>query len=346
MADPNLLNIADIAQRSNSAVDLKIAYSLYNSDSVWKDILWKTKKSLEYKGTRVTRGDQLPAMNWVDIDEDPQYVKGSTTPYTEKAFIIRNNIGSDRILTELDDLDSNPIEETFEMWKMGMVCDTNDVFFNGSVQRNDKEIPGLKWRVANGLIAQDMMVDANANISSSATKADSINFLAKLRLIASNAGTDGLKGWTIYCDAQGEIGLWTAVANAGPGAGFKTDEDAFGRKVDTILGAKVRVVGRRRDQVTRIIPVDEDAFGKSATVDTATVPGGGAGGAQTLNRTSFWLVRHEEGYFTGWQGAPLRLYPAGTNDTAIRNNWLIQWYGGYRTQNIRSVGRLYNCRLV
>lgn len=352
--DPNTMNIADYAMLYGSKVDKAIAYSLYkNTNSIFKDVMFKTRKTLQRQGARVTNGDQLPDMNWADVNEDPQIVKGSQAPYSESAWLIENVFKKPKILGELEEAQGEDdwFTRQYNDYQKTFVHKTNEAFFNGLLPQHapgvpraeyvDKECKGLKLRMSDGSMAPDMMIDAGGvNISSSGTKASSLAFFAALRAIADNAGVDDLTDWVLYMPAEVKTAMWTAAANAGAGAGFGTDKDAFNRSVETFMGAKVRTVGRKKNQYGRILPIDEDATGVSPTGGDGTV----ANGVRTFakNRASIWAVHHEEGAFEGWQGGPLTMKKVGDTDNGVWEQALVRWYGGFWVPDTRSIARLYN----
>ncbi len=372
--DPNTMNTADYAMLYGSDVDRAVAYSLYQTDSIFKDVKFTTQKTLQKQGFRVTSGEQLPDVNWADVNEDPLVVKGSQAAYSETAWLIENLFKKPQLLDELEESRGQKdwFTQQYALYQQSFVYKTNEAFFNGGLPYhvdvngapaatpllrtdvgnvplyNDKEMKGIKARLLDGSLAPDMNIDCGGvDISATGSKASSLAYFSLLRGALDNMGLDMADDVSWYMAPETKTFQWTAAANAGAGAGFGTDKDAFERTVNTFMGGKIRSVSRKRNQYGRIIPLDENALGLSPTGGdgTLTVVNGKPVRTFVKDRTSIYAVVHRAGKFSGWQGGPLTMKNVGFTDNSIWEQALLRWYGGFWVPDTRCVCRLYNIKI-
>jgi len=86
--DANALTLSEYAVQSNDPLVMKITFSLHKMANILQDIPLITKKTLVQNGVRFV--DNLPAVNWGQINQAPAVTRGKPSPYQEQIWLVRN----------------------------------------------------------------------------------------------------------------------------------------------------------------------------------------------------------------------------------------------------------------
>lgn len=328
------ITLADYATISNDPLVFSIIMSLLQNGNVLNDLPLITKPSLVVNGSRVV--GSLPDVNWSALNDAPVSVRTSATPYSEQAYIIRNNIDCDIFLAA----DQNQIEDprlfNLRTYLTSLRYDINDKFINNNQTTGNLQAPvGLKARLDNPTtygVNSEMKLDFGAVDMTLAamSKASALQFFEYVNTLLSYMGDEDGTNVVLYMNDVLERRLITAVATMGVAAGFNTNTDALGRRVTTYRNAKIVNIGRKADQTTRII------------LNTET----SAGAAGSSVYTSLYAVKYGIDGFYGWQMMPFSATDMGRISGGALLRLAMDWCFGWVMNHTRSIGRGYGIKVA
>lgn len=335
--DSAALTLPQYALMANDPLVMRITYSLIQAGSVLADIPLINKKTLTAKGTRF-EGDALPTVNWAKVNEEPVVVTATPKPYEAQAYMIRNAIDTDKRLVDDENAIQDPRAVRLEAYLRSVAYDFNNIFINNNHTAGDADAPvGLRARLDNPTVygcESELKIDGGAvDLSQGGmTAATANNFLELVDTLLSYLGAPDGQGVVLYCNDTLHRRFARAIRTLGAGAGFRTDEDAFGRTVESYKGAVVKDIGRKKDQSTRIITATEDANG----VDGASA------------YTSLYGVRYGEEALFGWQFETLQdaVRDLGLLNNGVTYRTVIDWAVGLYQAHTRAVGRIFEIKLA
>lgn len=334
--DTSALTLAQYALMSNEPLVRAVSWSLIEHGSVLQDIPLVTKKSLVANGVRFQGSTALPTVGWAKINEEPTVVSATPTPFQEQLYLIRNAIDVDRRLVEDENQIQDPRALQVNAYLKSVAYDVNDKFINNSQVTGDSDAPvGIRVRLDNPSlygVETEMKIDGGAVDLRVAnmTAATANSFFLLLDRLLSNMGNDDGNGVVIYVNEDLRRRMAMAVRMLGAGAGWSTDQDNFGRRVERFRGAVVRTIGRKSDQTTQII--------------TSTETTAGVDGSASDDYTSLYAVQFGETACMGWQFEDLS---GAVRDLGLLNNGVtyrtvIDWGVGLYIPSTRAIGRIYN----
>lgn len=343
--DPNALTLAEWAHLSNDPLVLKITESLHKTLNILQDIPFVTDETMSMKGFRYI--DNLPGVNWGQINKAPVVTKGKPTPYEEAAFLIRNQFQIDKRLLNNKNNITNPMQSEVDMFMEALTYELNYRFIandpTDTVNGNVDAWQGLASRISNSQIPTELNIDGSASALGpiNITQAQLSSTTPTVAATAGNQFIEAVQsmldfmnapegdGVVFYCNDLLKRRWERSIRAMGAGSGFDITRDAFDRPIAMYKNAKVRDVGRRVDQVTRVITSNEKANGSLGVVGTD-------------DYTSLYAVRYGDGYFKGWQTNPLKPDNLGVDPTnGIMINLVVDWGSGLWQQHNRSVCRLH-----
>lgn len=327
------LTLAQYAIMSNDPLVRKISYSLLENGSVLQDIPMLNQKSMIANGVRWE--GNLPTVNWAKLNTDPTVTSGTPKPYQEQAYLLRNAIDVDKKLVEDVNQIVDPRGAQIGAYLRAAAYDINDKFINNDHVTGDAQsFVGLRYRIANPTVYgvnSDMSIDAGAVDMTTAMTATTANtFIEALQSLMDYLGAPEGDGVTLYMNDLMRRRFERAIRVLGAGAGFTMTKDAFDRAVAMYRNAKIRDIGRKADQTTRII--------------TSTETSAGAAGSD--HHTSIYGVRYGDEQFQGWQFDPLQAEDIGligNGGTVYRT--LIDYAFGLYPQHTRCMGRLFGIKV-
>jgi len=326
------LTLADQAILSNDPMVKEITKSLHQTWNAVKDIPFYTSPSLRQIGLRYTNSG-IPLPTWTGINAQPQAIKGKPKSYEEQP---------DAII--------DPVDAQVQMFMEGFSYDFNDKFVNNDptslIAGNSADcFPGLKYRLDNWQqfdIAADMNIASTANLSfanilatSSATAGSGAanRLMHDIQNLFDNMSSPDGDGIVLYMNEQTKRHFEMAIRVMGLGSGFDVTQDNFDRPVEMFKSAKIRVVGRKADGTTAVIP--------SGTGNTVQWLNAAGSTVSVADATTIYAVRYGKGYLEGWQPKPLKPeYLGKSQENGVMHNVLFEWGCGLMAQNTRSIGRL------
>ena len=336
-ADTNSMTLTDYALISNDPLVQKITFSLLENGNIMQDIPLITRASLKASGKRYTDG--LPSVGWRKINEAPAVVKSVPQDFEEQAFTLSNAFDIDKKLQR----DVNQIQDPFSIelaaYLKAVTYDMNDKAINNNHVTGDEDAPvGFRARLDNaadfGLASECKIDAAGVDMSPGGLNATTANsFIEYLQTLLDYMGATEGDGVVLYMNDVMKRRFSRAVRVLGGGAGWQTTADAFGRTVEMFKNAKVRDIGRKGDQNTRIITNTETAAGLN--------------GASTF--TSIYGVKYgEEDAFKGWQFDTLEESLIGPYqlENGVQERLVVDWTVGFFQENHRAVARLYDIKIA
>lgn len=332
------LTLSEYAMQSNDDLVTSITYSLHKTGNLMQDIPLQTKETLVQNGVRFI--DNLPAVNWRTLNQTPTGTKGKPTPWTEQLYVCSNLFQCDKKLVNEVNAIEDPMTTQVNAWMEAVAYDWNDKFFNNVHDgTGDNNAPvGLKARLANteqyGTNSEMTINGLNATtIDMSAVTATTANDLIEgIQQLLDYMGEPDGNNVVLYMNDYLKRKFERSVRALGAGGGFDMTKDAFGRSVSMYRAAKVRDVGRKVDQTTRILGFE-----------TST----GTAWASANKYSSIFAVKYGKDSFTGWQYEPLKPVNLGLDPTnGVMYNTVVDWGVGLWQVHTRAVGRLYNIRIV
>ncbi|MFC2000173.1 hypothetical protein ACFLXE_05400, partial [Chloroflexota bacterium] len=125
----------------------------------------------------------------------------------------------------------------------------------------------------------------------------------------------------LYMNQESLLGIWSILRRLGL---LQTDKDMFGREIWMYKGARINDMGVKNDQVTKIIPNTEVAYG---------------GGAAQC--TSIYGVRYDVGeQLWGIQTYPLDVDDIGKLNDGVTYRTVVDWPLSLANAGRRSMARL------
>jgi len=261
------LTLADQAILSNDPLVKEITKSLHQTWNAVKDIPFYTSPSLRQIGMRYTNSG-IPTPNWTGINSEPQAVKGKPKQYEEQMFLLRNKITIDKVLLDQPNNIIDPVDAQVQMFLEGFAYDFNDKFINNdptsSAPGNSPDcFPGLKYRLNNPTqfdMASDMTLNSAADMSlavllASGGSAQANRFIYDVQTLFDNMNAPDGDGIVLYVSEVGKRIIEAAIRVMGIGSGFDVTQDNYDRPVEMYKNAKIRVVGRKADGLTSVIPM-------------------------------------------------------------------------------------------
>jgi len=338
--------LADYAQYSNSPLVQKVTYSLIQNDNVLQDVPLINNKSMTVTGARFE--GNLPSVNWAPLNAEGITTKGTPTPYAEQAYMIRNNIDTDKVLVEDKNSIVDPRGVQTEAYLRALTYDMNFRFIKNDHVTGDANAPvGIRYRIDNGGIfgvrpenkIDASGVDLSQASGTAATANKFIELLDNLLLaVDSPTGTDVI----LYMNEVMRRRFAYAVRLMGTTGGFDTTRDQFGRSIDMYKGAIIRDIGYKVDQATRII-AGNGVAGAGAVGETAA--GVDSTGA-SATFTSIYAVNYGEEHFSGWQFDTINVQDLGLINNGVIYRAFIDWVVGFMNTSTRSIARLFDIKLA
>lgn len=329
----NALTLMQYAIMSNDPLVQQVTYSLLQNAQILQDLPILTKKTLLVNDVRWE--GSLPSVNWSMVNVDPVVTSGTPTARQEQAYIIRNAIDVDRFLVEDENRIQDPRAVQANAYLKAVGYDFNDKFFNNDHLTGNANAPvGMRYRLDNQTtwgVNTDMKVDFSTDLSGTITAANANKFIENVQSLLDYLGAPDGTGVVFYTNDVLRRKWETAIRTLGAGGGFGMTKDAFDRDVATYRNAKIRDIGRKADQSTRII--------------TATEANTGAAGSSTY--TSLYAIRYGEDGLMGWQFdalAPKDIQLIGNGGSTYR--LLIDWAVGLWAAHTRCIARGYDIKVA
>jgi len=340
--DGNAVTLAEYAVDHNDPLVTKITMSLLKTWTALGDIKFVTDDTMYQKGVRWKDSDVSNfTVKHRALNDVPTVTRAKPSPYMEQAYILSAQIQVDTRQKDrnvIQDPAQMQIDGYMEAWRYRF----NDWFINNQQDIAGTDDPlgpvGLKTRLdnpvkygcaLNGAVA-DLKIDAGVTATTGMSQDNALLFIDAIEKMLDYMGQPNGTGISIYMNDYAKRALKWAVMKLGPSAGWRNDQDAFGRDVEKYKGAQIQDVGRKADQATRIISATENADGTS--------------GSSTY--TSIYFVNHGQDTFCGWQWEPLKPKNLGVDPTnGVAINIVIDWPYGLWMPHTRAIGRLYDINL-
>jgi hypothetical protein len=336
------VTMAQAAAHSNEPLVQTISMSLVDMGSVLaRDIPFIDKPTIFVNGVRFEGG--LPAITWAALNQEGVTVSTAPSAFQEQVYILRNQVDIDEFLardmTAIRDVRATQVEVLLK----SIAFDVNEKFITNRHDTGDANaFVGLRQRIAAGstygVRAENLIngggIDLSlTNLATTAGAPTAGNFFELLdQLLFSVDAPDGSPQVTIYCNEDFKRRLNHAVRTMGTQGGFNQARDMYDRVVDTYKSCIIRDIGRKRDQVSRIITNTELANGLADTGNVCT---------------SIYAVNYSEGHFGGWQFNPLAagVQNLGRLNTGVQFRTYVSWAGGLINYSTRSIARLYGIKM-
>lgn len=328
------MTLADYAIISHEPLVSKVVSSLVDNGSVMaRDIPFFESPQLIAAGVRWEKG--LPTPHWASLNEQPSSTTGTPTPYQEQAFILRDNIDTDRRLV----MDKNNIVDPrgvrIDAYLKAQAYDFNDKFLNNDHITGDaKAFLGLKFRLNNTIgCRSEQLIDAGAvDMSSAGMTAATANLFVEFleqALSYCDLSSGGMAG-RIYMNETLLRRFRRGLRLMGTSGGLTITQDQYDRTVETFHGVPIYDIGRKIDQSTLIIPSVETSAGASS------------GG----NSTSCYVCNFGPEHLYGWQFEPIKVTDLGLLNDGVNMRTNIDWAGGIMNDNLRSFARVFDIKLA
>ena len=321
------LTLAQYAAMSNDPIVTGTTFALTQHGSIFPQVPFVNRSSMVANASVWTN---LPAVNWVNVNEEPTRVSAAPEPKQARAMIVRDLISTDRAVEEDMNQIGSPMANLVQAWLRAFAYNFNGMFINNTPVANAQAPYGIRYMLDNpvnfGLEAANKINGGSVDLKSSSMTASSFNtFMEYLdELLYRLDSPEGNDVVLIANDTLLRRMAFGARQFSGQG-GFSQAQDALGRTITMYKSAMLLNAGRLVDQTTPII--------------TNTETAAGANGSD--HHTSIYGVRFAEDAFSGWQYYPLSPRPLGLNDTGVLYQTLCEWTGGFLIQSPRSIARLY-----
>lgn len=340
--DSNALTLAEIAVQSRDPLQQRLAYSLYAEGSMLQDIPLVTRDGMmRMDFTRYGAGD-LPSVNWRKLNEEPTVVKSKAKQYSEDAYIMSAKFTVEDRLLRMPNQIQSPLTTQMDAWMRSKTREFNYRFINNdpnnTTSGDEDAFKGLRYRLDNPTefgIPSEMKINAGGVVivPGSVTAATANSFLVYVDQMLDLIGAPDGNNVVLYMDGEVKRAFAAAVRILGEGAGFRSTEDAFGRRIEMFRNAKVRDAGRKIDDSTPVILPYETAAGADGVSGTDLY-------------SSIYAVKYGEGKFSGWQTEALKPKDLGlSTENGILRNVVVDWGVGLWQEDARSIARLYNIKL-
>lgn len=331
------MTLAQYALLSNDPLVRAVTFALIDNGAVMDDIPFANKQTLIANGVRWE--GNLPSVNWAQINQEGSTTSGTPTPFQEQAYIMRNYIDVDKYLVLDQNEITDPRAAQVGAYLKSVAYDFNDKFINNfhDGTGNANAIVGIRARLDNPTVygtRSAAKIDAGGTTAdmtqagmTAATFAIFLEFIEQLLWYADSPNGDNV---VLYMNEVMKRRFETGLRRFAGQGGFSTYQDQFGRTIVNYKGARVRDVGYKSDQSTRIITTTETAAGVN--------------GASTF--TSIYAVNYGPDHMMGWQFNPMNVQDIGLLENGTIYRTLIDWAGGLFMANPRSVARLYDIKLA
>jgi len=329
----NPMTLADYAITAKEPLVSKVVMSLVDNGSIMaRDIPFFDSEQLMAAGVRWEKG--LPTVHWASLNEQPQSTTGVPTPYQEQAFIIRDNIDTDRRLVQDKNNIVDPRGVRIDAYLKSVAYDFNNKFLNNDhITGDTKSFLGLRYRLNNtiGCRAEQLIDAGGVDMSSSGMTADTANALLEFVEQAMSYADmpNGSSSGRIYMNETMLRRFRRGLRKMGTSGGLDITKDQFDRTIETYKGTPIYDIGRLSDQSTLIIPSVESAAGASS------------GGTYT----SIYCVNYGPEHQYGWQFEPIKVLDLGLLNDGVNMRTNIDWAGGLMNDNLRSFSRVYDIKL-
>lgn len=337
------VTLADYALYSNNPLVQSVSYSLIDNGSVIADIPLFTKKSFTLNGSRFE--GNLPSVTWRPLNSEGVSTKGTPTPWQEQVFLLTNYIDVDKYVEEEENQIASPRAIQTEAYLKAVTYDFNFKFINNDHVSGDQNAPvGLKYRIANGGtygVRPENLIDAGGVDlrTGHVTQATANQFLVLLdQLLWSVDSPDG-SGVTLYMNEVCQRLFASAIRTMGTSGGFATTQDQFGRTIQMYKGARIRDIGYKADQATRIILGGPTSSGSLSGEDSTGLSTSTSSGSIF---TSIYAVNYSANHFGGWQFGELNVQDLGLINNGVIYRTLLDWAVGLLNQSTRSIARMYD----
>lgn len=340
----NAVRLEDWAKISNNVITQGLIANLYETDSILKDVPFKEDPAFKATGVRIDPGSLPQNPTYGTLNTTPDSVRTVPSQHEERGYLIRENVKMDRRYRKNKNYIVDPVKVqtmgVMEMWARQL--NTDFILNDPSSATGKKNGPdGLYTRLlaANqakyGTTAENLIDAANGGsaftISDTMAKADALRlFVSVDKMLQFMNAADGT-GVVLYMNDNAFRKFSMAGKLCDGGGGFDTTKDEYDRTIMTYKNARLRDVGRKLDDTTRIIGNTENANGIALTGSTFT---------------SIYGVRYGGMYLTGWHDGALDLEYIGTDPTGVQDIWLLDYLFGFYHGHGRSVARLFNINTV
>lgn len=328
------MTLADYAITAHEPLVSKVVMSLVDNGSVMaRDIPFFDSPQLVAAGVRWEKG--LPTVHWASLNEQPSSTTGVPAPYQEQAFILRDNIDTDRRLVQDKNNIVDPRGLRIDAYLKSQSYDFNDKFINNDHIAGDaKAILGLRYRLNNtiGCRSEQLLTGGAVDMSSAGMTAATANLFVEIleqALSYCDLSSGGMSG-RIYMNETLLRRFRRGLRLMGTSGGLDITQDSFDRTIETFHGVPIYDIGRKSDQSTLIIPSVET---------TAGVSTGG-------NSTSVYVANFGPEHLYGWQFEPLKVTDLGLLNDGVNMRTNIDWAGGLMNDNLRSFARIYDIKLA
>ncbi|HEY1011353.1 MAG TPA: hypothetical protein VGE07_01530 [Herpetosiphonaceae bacterium] len=329
----NALSLAAYCLMSNDPIVQAIGWSLIENGSILDDIPLVNQQTLLANGTRWE--GNLPTVNWSNLNEEGAVTSGVPTPFQEQAFIIRNNIDTDKFLV----LDKNQIADPrgvqLAAYMKAVAYEFNHLFINNNhTSGNAKAIVGLRERIDNGakygVRSENKIAGGGVDMTSGAmTAATFAAFTELVDQLLWSVGSPSGAGVVLYLNDVMKRRWDRALRQFSGAGGFSTATDQFGRTIEMYKGAVIRDIGLKADQSTKIITATETA----------------AGADSNNTHTSIYAAHFGMDQLMGWQFEELQGRDLGLMENGAIYRTSIDWAGGLYPNTTRCVARLHGIKL-
>jgi len=329
------MTLQQYAAISNESLIQRVVFSLLDVHSVLNDIPFQTNPTLKANGSRVV--GNLPAVNWRKLNGSAVVSSGSSSPFSEQAYVLSQLVDIDRLLLMDKNAVGNPAEVQVNMQLRAISYDITDKFFNNNhASGNADSFVGIRQRLDDttswGTNSACKINAGGVDLSDSGMSATNANtFIRYIDQLLDEIGSPDGDNVTLYMNRNLRRRLAAAIRLLGAGGGFDMTKDAFERRVMTYRNAIVRSIGVKADQTTEII--------------TNTETSAGANGSSTY--TSVYGVKYGEDSFAGWQMEPFRAQNIGLRpDEPNMYRIFLEWAIGLYQQYTRGIGRIYDIKVA
>jgi hypothetical protein len=332
--DSNALTMDEMAMLAKDPVTQKMVAGIYSTNSMLKDIPLRTNPSMRMRGSRYL-GSDLPGITYRAIGQIPGFKKTKGEQFEEQAYLVSDFFEIEQRLLDMNEYREDPMEDQFNRWKSAFQYDLNDKLINNTPELNDLAPIGFKFRTDNPIdasLASEIKLNGGGiDLHVPNITQDTANeFMALLEQLVDY--TEGDKK-VLYMNDYMMRSMNAAVRKLGAAAGWKTnDTNLYDKRVTTYDGLTIRSVGRKADQVSRVIPINETVLGE---------PGIG-----TDNKSSIYCVGYGSSGLYGWQTNEMDVKDLGlSRENGLIHRWLVDWGFGLMQPHPRAITRLFNVKV-
>lgn len=331
--DPAALTLADLARYLDSTRSQATIKTLYEMGNALGDCPFITDEgALEQKVKRFT-GKSIPRSDFMPPNLDPRAAKFTPEDYLEKAYIVRNFVDVDTVYLRAKNQIQNIQQMTPSMYLYSFTKKYNDYLINNDHITGDILGPvGIKYRLADPLnpLPADLVVNAGGlDLSSAVTAANAIQATFLFDEMFTSMDTDTGEGIVGYTNHFLKNAYNRALKVIPGGGGYNTTKDNFDRREDRYAGAKITDLGRKVDQISPVVGLENSDGTPNASG----------------NYTSIYFVRYGSEQFHGWHWGAPSWDKAGVIDNRITSRMFFEYIFGWMNPNLRSLGRIYGIKV-